>query len=325
MKKTLTLWNNTEIPRLGLGCWAIGGPFYSGEQPLGYSGEDDNESRRAILTAIDLGIKWFDTADVYGAGHSERLLGETVGNRDDVFIATKFGCVFNEQSKQMSGENWSNDYIVSAIENSLRRLNRDKIDLLFLHLNVLPKEDAEPVFYALDSAVKQGKIEAYGWSTDFSDRAESASKHSNFKAIQYGMNIFLDAAAMCEVAERHSLVSFIRSPLAMGLLTGKFKHDSRLPDDDVRSNNFEWMDYFKNGKTNPALVDSINNIGELLRYDGRSLAQGALGWLLAKSETAIPIPGFRLVEQVKENAMAIEKGPLPEHIMLEIDSLIDRT
>src|SRR5512136_272865 len=120
-----------EVSALGMGCWAIGGPFWSGETPLGWGEVDDDESIRAIHAALDRGVNFFDTANVYGAGHSERVLGRAVaGRRSQVVIATKFNAVFDETTRQVTGSDTSPEGIRSACEASLRRLGTDYIDLL---------------------------------------------------------------------------------------------------------------------------------------------------------------------------------------------------
>ena len=128
---------------LGMGCWAIGGPFWSGETPLGWGEVDDDESIRAIHCALDLGVNFFDTADVYGAGHSERVLGRAFdGCREDVVIATKFSNIFDETTRQVTGASAEPAHIRQACEASLRRLETDYLDLYQFHDNGYPAEKA---------------------------------------------------------------------------------------------------------------------------------------------------------------------------------------
>ena len=323
----IRLWDGREIPRLGMGCWAIGGPFFAGETPLGYGKVDDVESLAAIRRAVDLGIRFFDTADVYGAGHSEEVLGQALAGHDDVVIATKLGNRFDPATKQLTGSIADGDLeqeTRAAVEASLRRLRRDRIDLVQLHLNSLPVEQADMVFDVLDAVRAEGKIGAYGWSTDFPERAASQARREGFVAVQHGMNVFFDARAVLAVVEANGLISINRSPLAMGLLTGKFSASDELPRDDVRVNDFAWMDYFKGGRVAPDFADRVARIRHLLTADGRTPAQGAIGWLLARSPRTLPVPGFRSVAQVEENVAALAKGPLPAAIMESIERLIDR-
>src|SRR5919204_4477087 len=140
-----------QVSALGLGCWAIGGPWTFNGQPAGWGEVDDEESVRAIRRALDLGVTLFDTADVYGAGHSERVLGRALaGRRDEVRIATKFGNTFDESTRQMTGQDSSPAYVRSACEASLRRLGTDRVDLYQLHVGDLAREAALEVREALD-------------------------------------------------------------------------------------------------------------------------------------------------------------------------------
>jgi aryl-alcohol dehydrogenase-like predicted oxidoreductase len=162
-----------EVSPMGLGCWAIGGPFWAGETPLGWGKVDDEESVRAIHAALDLGVNLFDTANVYGAGHSERVLARAfAGIRSRVVIATKFSAVFDETTRQLTGSDTSPAGIRAACEDSLHRLNTDYIDLYQFHDNDFPPDKAEPVRETLERLVEEGKIRAYGWSTDYPVRVE---------------------------------------------------------------------------------------------------------------------------------------------------------
>lgn len=319
-------FGGAAIPRLGMGCWAIGGPFHADGTELGYANTNDDESLRAISAAVDHGIRYFDTAAVYGAGHSERLLGRALRGRDDVFISTKFGIRFDESTRAVLGDTTDPADVVPAIEESLRRLQRDRIDLLFLHLNSLDVKSALPLFDAVETAVASGKVVSYGWSTDFTDRAISIASRRHVAAIQHAANVLFSAPAMIPLVERTGLLSINRSPLAMGALTGKYRPGERSIDDtDIRNNNMGWMDWFHDGAIAPAPAARLDAISELLRTGGRTLAQGALCWLWAHSPSTLPIPGFRTVAQVRENATALQYGPLPIDVMDEIETLLDRT
>jgi aryl-alcohol dehydrogenase-like predicted oxidoreductase len=308
------------VSAVGVGCWAMGGSGWGG-------GADDAESIRGIHRALEMGVNFFDTADIYGKGHSERVLGQALqGRRDKAVIATKFTFSWDEATGEETGPNVSPDYIRSACEASLKRLNTDVIDLYQFHWNDYGPEGAEAVRETLEGLVTAGKIRAYGWSTDFPDRARIFAEGPNCAAIQVELNVIDDAADILAVCEQFDLAAINRGPLAMGLLTGKYKPGTALPDDDVRGPKApDWMKYFKDGQPNPEWLDKASAVGEILRSGGRTLAQGALAWLWARSEKTLPIPGFRTEAQVAENCGALEHGPLTADQMREIDAILERT
>ena len=315
-----------EISALGMGCWAIGGPFWTGDTPLGWGEVDDNESVRAIHAALDNGVTFFDTANVYGAGHSERVLAKALtGIRSKVVIATKFNAVFDEKSRLVTGSDSSPAGIRKACGESLSRLGTDYIDLYQFHDNGFPAEKAEPVRDTLEELVIEGKIRAYGWSTDFTDRAEVFAKGTQCATIQLQLNVLDDNPEMIALCERHNLAAINRGPLAMGLLTGKYTAETKPSVDDVRGEKSpEWMKYFKKGSPNPEWVTKREAVREILSTSGRTVAQGALAWLWARSPQTVPIPGFRTVKQVEENCGAMRFGPLSADQMKEINSLLGR-
>jgi aryl-alcohol dehydrogenase-like predicted oxidoreductase len=315
-----------EVNPMGLGCWAIGGPFWAGETPQGWGEVDDEESIRAIHAALDLGINLFDTANVYGAGHSERVLRRAfAGIRSRVVIATKFNAVFDETTRQVTGSDSSPAGIRAACEASLRRLNTDYIDLYQFHDNDFPPEKAEPIRETLERLVEDGKIRAYGWSTDYPVRVEVFAKGPKCAAIQLQLNVLDDNPSIIALCEKYDLSALNRGPLAMGLLTDKYSADTRLAVDDVRGKKSpDWMKYFKDGKPNAEWLSKRDAVRQILTSNGRSMAQGALGWLWARSQKTLPIPGFRIVAQVKENAGAMQFGPLTTEQMREIDKLLER-
>ena len=149
-----------------MGCWAIGGPMWMDGKVDGWGHVDDAESQRAILRALDLGITFFDTADAYGTGHSERILGQALqGHRHKVVIATKFGYTYDEARRHITGTDVSPAYIRRACEASLKRLQTDTIDLYQLHCGATPDEVAG-IVEGLERLRTAGKIRAYAWSTD---------------------------------------------------------------------------------------------------------------------------------------------------------------
>ncbi|MFD0746952.1 aldo/keto reductase [Phytohabitans flavus] len=325
MRRTLGR-SGIEVSALGVGCWAIGGPFWQGAQPLGWGEVDDEESVRALRRALELGVTFYDTADVYGTGHSERILGRAfAGHRDEVAIATKWGNTFDEATRQATGSDATPEYLRSAVEASLRRLGTDRIDLYQLHLNGLPIPTALDLVDTLEALVAAGKIRAYGWSTDFADRASAiASVGPHVTAIQHSMSVLEDSPDVLDVVEKHDLASINRGPLAMGLLTGKFTRSPTLGPDDVRGIAPDWLSFFQDGRPAPAWLDRVAEVRDALTSDGRTLAQGALGWLWARSPRTIPIPGCRTVAQVEENAAALAKGPLAADAAAAVTALFSR-
>ncbi|TCC57059.1 aldo/keto reductase [Kribbella pittospori] len=312
-----------QVSAVGLGAWSIGGPITRDGKPVSWGEVDDDESISAIHRALELGVTFFDTADAYGAGHSERVLGRAVaGRRDRVVIATKFGHLYNETQRTLAGTDTSPDYIRRACEASLRRLDTDYIDLYQLHCGTDSDTETLAIRGMLEELVEAGKIRAYGWSTDDVVQAELFSGGDNCAAIQHDMNLLQDAPDMVASCETHDLASVNRGPLARGLLTGKFTADSRLPDDDLRSRNFDWMRHFVDGRPNPDSLAKLDAVREILRSDGRSLAQGSLAWIWARSDCTIPIPGFKTVAQVEDNAGALAHGPLTPDQMTEIETLL---
>ncbi len=233
-------------------------------------------------------------------------------------LATKFGNRFDEQTRKITGRDASPEAIRRACEASLRRLQTDYIDLYQFHLGDYALEQATLVRDTLEDLVSKGVIRAYGWSTDSPERARFFAEGPNCVAIQHRLNIFEGNHQVLAVCEATDLASINRSPLAMGLLTGKFSPETRLPQDDVRYGD-NWN--FKAGPIADHLK-TLDRLRDILTADGRTLAQAALGWLWAKSERTIPIPGFKTVEQVEENVAALQFGPLSHDQMTQIDQLL---
>ncbi len=313
-----------DVAPVGMGSWPLGGRFFAGDQPLGFPDIDEDSAVHIVHAALDAGIRVFDTASVYGAGHAERLLGTALKGHGEALVVSKLGMGFDEASRQVLGDQIDAADVEPAIDASLRRLRREYIDIMLLHLNGLPVGTATPIFEAMERARQAGKIRAYGWSTDFPNSAAALASLPGFMAIEHAMNLFVDVPSIQSVVKDHNLVSLIRSPLAMGVLTGKYDESKTVSSDDVRSVNHERRDYFHDGKAAPHHLANLRAVQDLLRTGGRSLAQGALGWLMAKSDRNLPIPGASTVQQVVENAGAIAHGPLPDEVMQQIETLIRR-
>ena len=312
-----------EVSALGLGCWAIGGPFWgSPDLPIGYGLVDDSESIRAIHRALDLGVTLFDTADVYGAGHSERILGQALGQqRKNVLIATKFGNQFDEETRMITGGlDDPQSHVRRACEASLRRLQTDYIDLYQLHMGDYDLEGAAEIREILEQLVSEGKIRFYGWSTDDPERARLFAQGAHCVAIQHTLNVFEDSPAILAVCEDENLASLNRGPLSMGLLTGKYTTRDQVGEQDIRLSSLPWNPF--NAERMPVHLHQLDKVRQILTSDGRTLTQGALGWIWARSSRTIPIPGFKTVQQVEENVAATRFGPLTQQQMTEIEQLL---
>lgn len=320
-----------EVSALGLGCWAVGGPWNFNGSPAGWSEVDDAESLRAIHCALDMGVNFFDTAANYGAGHSERLLAQSFkGRRDQVVIATKFGYLVDEAAKEVvhyDAKEENSDVasrLRADVEASLKRLDTDYIDVYQLHVWGLEIDLALAARDILEDLVKQGKIRTYGWSTDRLDAVKAFSTSPNCSVVQQQLSVLDGNLELLALCEEWNLASLNRGPLGMGLLTGKYTADSRFANDDVRRH-AQWHPGFKDGKPTQEWLDKLASIRDVLTSNGRSLAQGALAWLWARSEQTIPIPGFRTSQQVEENCAAMDLGPLASEQMQEIEAILGRS
>lgn len=236
-------------------------------------------------------------------------------------IATKFGFVVDEASKRVTRFEHVEEVIKDvrpACEASLRRLGTDYIDLFQLHVWDYPAEPAVALREVLEELVQAGKIRTYGWSTDSVELAQVFAEGEHCTAIQHDLNVVLDAPEMLALCERQNLASVSRSPLARGALTGKYNKDTSFAGNDVRSDSYTAEHFF-----GPSL-DRLEALHGILTSGGRTLAQGALAWVLTRSPKTIPIPGIRTVRQVEENSAALQLGPLTPHQMRQIDELLGR-
>lgn len=317
--------SDLQVSAVGLGCWPIGGAMAAGDQPLGYTGVDDAESRRALARAAELGVTLFDTADAYGAGHSERLLGEAFGDRPEILIATKFGNTIDEDRRQLTGQDSTPAYVRQAVHASLRRLRRDAIDLYQLHTPLGDPQQTEDLLAALEDLVDQGLVRWYGISSDDPDAATAFAAGPHCTAVQLELNVLGGRTPAVEVCERHDLAALGRSPLAMGLLSGRYSDGAtRLPADDVRGTQPDWMKWFADGAPVPEFLERVEAVRDVLTADGRSLVQGALAWSWAASPVSIPLPGFRTVAHVESTAAAMAQGPLTAEQLADVETALGR-
>ncbi|MGD0122298.1 MAG: aldo/keto reductase [Candidatus Limnocylindrales bacterium] len=319
-----------EVPAVGMGCWAIGGPWEMMGSQAGWGVVDDAQSTRAIHAALELGAYLFDTAANYGAGHSERVLGSALkGRRDRAIIATKFGYDVDEAARKVmpygatEPESDVAGHVRANLDGSLRRLDTDYVDVYLLHVWGLTLDRALATRDVLEALVAEGKVRTYGWSTDRPDAIEAFSTGPGCGVVEQELNVFTGNPELLALAERMNLGSINRSPLGMGLLTGKITPETTFRDDDIRQK-VEWFPGFKDGRASREWLDNLAAIREILTSDGRTLAQGALAWIWGRSPVTVPLPGFRTVAQVQENARAMEFGPLTPAQMAEIDRILGR-
>lgn len=261
-----------------------------GDSQAGWGEVDDDESVRALRAAMEAGVTFFDTAATYGAGHSEAVLGRAVGaRRDELMIATKFGYRVDERGRHVhEGADVSSAAVEQSCADSLRRLGTDRLDLFQLHVGDLDPALADDVVVALEALVTKGMIRAYGWSTDDVDRAGRFAGGPHCTAVQHRLNVLEDAPGMLALCEQHGLASVNRSPLAMGLLGGRYDRSTRFESDDLRAHPVSWMRYFVDGRPDPGWLDSVEAVREVLTSGGRTLAQGALAWIGRAARSPCP-------------------------------------
>jgi aryl-alcohol dehydrogenase-like predicted oxidoreductase len=306
-----TGWKVSEI---SFGSWAIGGAW---------GDVDDKDSLAALHAALDGGVNFFDTADVYGDGRSERLLAKLKKERKEKFyIATKAGRRLPKQTPE--GYNHAN--LTGFIERSLRNLDTDTIDLLQLHCPPTEVYYMPEVFGSLDEMVRAGKLRHYGVSVEKVEEALKAIEFPNVQSVQIIFNIFRQrpADSLFAEAQKRKVGILARVPLASGLLSGKITRESKFAKDDHRNFNRHGEE-FDRGETF-AGVDfetGLNAVEELKSFvpEGATLAQLALRWILEFPAVTCSIPGAKRPAQVAENIAASALPPLSKAAMKMIGAL----
>lgn len=280
-----------EVSEVGFGAWAIGGNAFGNS----YGPTDDAVSKTAVKRALELGCTFFDTADVYGWGHSERILGEALeGHRDEVAIATKVGGDFYHGGVQL---NFEPSYIRFALERSLERLHTDHIDLYQLH-NPPSESFGDPGTYAvLEDLQKENKIRHYGVSVHEPLEALMAMEVGKPSVIQIPFSLMRQewAEEVLPAAKKHDIGVIAREPLANGFLSGKYTGGESFVRGDIRAH---WPKAMVGARAVAAKQFSF------LAHDGVSLAQGALRYVLSHGAVSTTIPGIKTPQQAEEDLAA---------------------
>lgn len=297
--------DNSQISRVGLGCWQLGSDW----------GELDLSEANAILkTSIDSGVTFFDTADVYGGGRSEEIIGQFLseaGLQDEVFVATKLG-----RFGDLYPDNYTADSIRERVEESLRRLKTDALDLVQLHCIPTAIMEQDEVWAILSDLVSQGKIKRFGASVETCREAVLCmEKAPQLTSLQIIFNIFRQRPIrkVFELAKQNQVGIIARVPLASGLLTGKFTAKTTFGESDHRNYNKDG-NAFNVGETfaglpfekGVALSDELKK----LVPEGMTLAQMALRWILDYDAVSVVIPGATRPEQAAGNAAIADLPPL---------------
>jgi aryl-alcohol dehydrogenase-like predicted oxidoreductase len=290
---------NTDllVSEIGFGAWAIGGGAMIGNTAIGWGDADDNASVKAIHAAIDAGINFFDTADIYGLGHSEKLIGETIGSKKDIIIATKVG---NVSRNEQFTVDYTKEYILNACNASLKRLNRDVIDYYQLHSARLHHLQNRECIEAMQQLQQEGKIRYWGISLNTFDPLPEAAFFIENK-IGNGFQLVLNllnqkTLPLLKQSLDNGYGIIVRMALQFGLLTGKF-------DDTV---SFSSNDHRKNRLTRE-VIDASNKalqpVWELCKKYSCSKTELALSYILSYPEVSTIIAGIRTAEQVSLNTM----------------------
>ena len=288
-----------KVSEIGIGCWAIGSEW---------GDVSENDAKDALYASLDNGINFFDTADVYGDGRSERIIGEVLKNtKEKIYVATKTGRRLNPHNAD--GYNLKN--IESFIDRSLSNLGVDIIDLVQLHCPPSEICGKPETYEMMDEIVKKGKIKYYGVSVEKVSEALDAIKHPNVKSIQIIFNIFRQKPSeiFFHEAKKNNVAIIVRVPLASGLLTGKMNNNSSFPKNDHRNYNING-DAFDVGETFSGVnfskgLEAVEELKKIIP-NGFSLTDLALKWILSHPEVTVVIPGAKNKIQAELNVKASE-------------------
>lgn len=299
------------MSEIGFGAWAIGGGAMIGDTAIGWGDADDTLSVQAVHAALDAGINFFDTADIYGLGHSEELLGRILGTQKDIIIATKAGNV--SRNGQFTTD-YSAAYLVNACEASLKRLRRDTIDYYQLHTARLAHLQNGECIRAMQQLQQQGKIRYWGLSLNTFDpvpEAEYLLANQLGQGFQLVLNMLNQRALpLLKPAAEKGYGIIARMPLQFGLLTGKFSPDSRFSDNDHRKNRLV-----------PSIIsrthEALAPVWERCAHYQCSKTALALSYILGYPEVSTVIPGIRTPQQVAANTTGLFQPEQADMQLLE--------
>ena len=294
-----------KVSEVGFGAWAIGGNAHGNS----YGPTEDEASIAAIEKAVELGCNFFDTADVYGHGHSEELLGKALKDqREDMILATKVGGDFYHGEPRM---NFNPDYVEFAVEKSLERLGTDYVDLLQMHNPPLQLIQNPKLYLPFEKLKKHGKIRHYGLSIHNPQEGLAAMKHGRPESIQVVFNLMRQEAKekLFESARERSVGIIAREPLANGFLSGKYNEDSVFPTGDIR-HNFP-QEYVRQ------LIRTSDQL-KFLESKQRTLSQASLRFVLDHKEISTVIPGAKVPAQSTQNMKASNLPSLTGEELLRI-------
>jgi aryl-alcohol dehydrogenase-like predicted oxidoreductase len=306
-----------KVSAVSFGAWAIGGTWGTVQ---------DKDSLAALNRALDLGVNFFDTADVYGDGRSERLMAQLRrGRREPFYVATKAG----RRLDPHTADGYNRKNLTAFVERSLKNLAVDSIDLLQLHCPPTDVYYRPEVFAVLDDLVRAGKLRFYGVSVEKVEEALKAIEFPNVQTVQIIFNMFRQRPAdlFFEQAQRRKVGILARVPLASGMLTGKFTAASGFEPDDHRAFN-RHGEAFDRGETFSGVdynlgLQAVESLRPLVPA-GMTMGQMALRWILMFPAVSCAIPGGKRPAQVEENAAAADLPPLPESTMNRIKGMYDK-
>lgn len=298
-----TLGKDLEVSAVGLGC--MGMSFAYGEA-------DEKESLATIDRALEVGVNFLDTADVYGPHTNEELVGKALkGRRDKFVLATKFGIIFDPSDLGIRGVNGKPEYVRQAVEGSLKRLGIDTIDLYYLH-RVDTNTPIEDTVGAMSRLIEEGKIRHIGLSEASAETLRKASAVHPVTALQSEYSLWtrdVEENGVLEACRQLGIGFVPYSPLGRGFLSGEIKKLEDLAEDDWRRTNprFQGENFDKN-------LQLVEKVEEIAKGKGVSASQLALAWVLAQGENVVPIPGTKRVKYIEQNAAAVDVELTPKEI-----------